>query len=274
MPELHHDWPMLCLLTVLLGAKHGFDADHLAAIDGLTRLNLQAGRRLARHCGSLFSLGHGAVVMIIALVAGLAKGHVQAPDWLEAWGGWTSVVLLSLLGIMNLRTVAVAAPGHVVSTVGLRSRLFARALRAQTPVGVAFVGALFAVSFDTLTQALLFSASAVRVGAPLQALVLGALFTLGMLITDGLNGLWLARLLRRADRRAAIASRVMGLSVAAVTLTIAALGAARLVSPGFALFEGREMVVGCAVLMAVGFSYLWGRRLSSHLALDSASTHP
>jgi hypothetical protein len=41
------DWTALCALVFVLGLKHALDADHLAAIDGMTRLNAAAGRRLA-----------------------------------------------------------------------------------------------------------------------------------------------------------------------------------------------------------------------------------
>ena len=39
------------LRTGLLGIRHGFDADHLATIDGLTRLNAQRNPRLALAIG-------------------------------------------------------------------------------------------------------------------------------------------------------------------------------------------------------------------------------
>jgi high-affinity nickel-transport protein len=35
MHDLPTDWSALCALVFLLGMRHGFDADHLAAIDGL-----------------------------------------------------------------------------------------------------------------------------------------------------------------------------------------------------------------------------------------------
>src|SRR2546423_14708068 len=50
--------------------RHGLDADHLAAIDGLTRFNAQSQPRLARLCGALFALGHGVLVIIVALAVG------------------------------------------------------------------------------------------------------------------------------------------------------------------------------------------------------------
>ena len=43
MHTLPSDWTSLCAVVFLLGMRHGLDADHLAAIDGLTRLN-QRGR--------------------------------------------------------------------------------------------------------------------------------------------------------------------------------------------------------------------------------------
>jgi hypothetical protein len=39
MENLPTDWLSLLILTFVLGMKHGFDADHLATIDGLTRYN-------------------------------------------------------------------------------------------------------------------------------------------------------------------------------------------------------------------------------------------
>ena len=67
MSPLPADNFALVLLVFVLGVKHGFDADHLATIDGLTRFNARANPRWARFCGTLFSLGHGAVVIAIAL---------------------------------------------------------------------------------------------------------------------------------------------------------------------------------------------------------------
>ena len=61
--------------------RHGFDADHLATIDGLTRANLHHRPALARYCGTLFSLGHGAVVMLIALSVSLLAGRWHVPEW-------------------------------------------------------------------------------------------------------------------------------------------------------------------------------------------------
>ena len=79
MDSLPTDWLSLLILTFVLGLKHGFDADHLATIDGLTRYNARYRPGLARYCGSLFSLGHGAVVVGIALGTTLLAGQWVVP---------------------------------------------------------------------------------------------------------------------------------------------------------------------------------------------------
>ena len=48
MPPSSSDSLALVLLVFVLGLKHGFDADHLAAIDGLTRYNLRQAPARAR----------------------------------------------------------------------------------------------------------------------------------------------------------------------------------------------------------------------------------
>ncbi len=61
------------------------------------------------------------------------------------------------------------------------------------------IGAAFALSFDTVSQAALFTATAVYFGGLEDALALADTFLLGMLVTDGANGLWISRLIAPAD---------------------------------------------------------------------------
>lgn len=261
METLPADWFALMAVVFAFGLKHGLDADHLAAIDGLTRINGPRHPRLARWCGSLFSLGHGAVVLAIAAAVGGAAARFEVPQWLNDTGAWISIAVLTMLGLMNLVAVVTTPADQVVAPLGLRSRLFR--LDAQRPLAVAAVGALFALSFDTVSQAALFALAAAHFGGLGHALLLGASFTLGMLIADGLNGLWISRLLRRADRAARIASRVMGVVVALTSLAVAALGAAKYLSPAVAAWsEGRELVFGGALLAMIAVSYLATRRLA------------
>lgn len=265
MDHLPTTWAALCALAFVLGAKHGFDADHLATIDGLTRYNARGNPSLARFCGTLFSLGHGAVVLLVALATGSIASTWQAPGWLEVTGVTVSILFLFGLAFLNLHAVLTTPAHDVVRPAGLKGRLLGRILTVQSPWAVAGVGALFALSFDTVSQAALFALAAGHFGGVAHALTVAAIFVCGMLVVDGVNGVWLSKLIRRADRTAAIASRVMALSVAGLSLAVGLFTVAKLVAPDVdAWAEGRELLFGGAViagvLVAFGVGMLAARR--------------
>jgi high-affinity nickel-transport protein len=267
-----NDWIALLTLVFVLGAKHGLDADHLATIDGLTRYNLRRAPARARWCGTFFSLGHGAVVMIIALCVGIASTHWQVPAWMETVGNCISISFLTLLGLLNLRAVLLTAPDAIVAPVGIKAGLLARLQSASHPLAIATVGALFALSFDTISQAALFAVTATRHGGIVHALILGLAFTGGMLVMDGVNGLWIARVLRRADHRARVASRVMGMMVALISLSVAAFGVARWLRADIATwYEGNKAGFGVGVIVLLTLSFIVARGLARPSAVASST---
>ena len=250
-------WLSLVAVVFLLGLKHGLDADHLAAIDGLTRFN--AGRRpiVARWSGLLFSLGHGVVVTTVAIVVATVATEWKAPEWLEAAGTGISIAFLTLLGAANVAAVIRTPKGEAVRPVGLRSRIFSRLTRAEHPVVIAAVGAAFALSFDTISQAVLFSVTGSHVAGWIFAASLGVVFTAGMVATDALNGLWVSSLVRGADERAASASRVMSLAIGCVALAIAGLALARMLLPALdERIDGLGMAPSLAVAAVVVAAYM------------------
>jgi high-affinity nickel-transport protein len=125
------------------------------------------------------------------------------------------------------------------------------------------VGALFALVFDTTSQAAAWGYAASRSDGVQAAIVIGALFTLGMMITDTLDSRLLSGLMRRASRRDARAFRIyLSLLVVALSYGIAAIGVAErlgVVTPlsdtGFT-----AMGVACVVLVAAGYAWLAARR--------------
>jgi high-affinity nickel-transport protein len=236
----------------VLGCRHGFDADHLATIDGLTRYNARHNPRLARTAGALFSLGHGLVVMLVALVAGTLSAGWQTPGWLELTGAAVSVAFLFGLAYVNVHAVLTTHPDAVVAPTGFKARLLGRVLTVRRPWAITAVGMLFALSFDTVSQAALFALAAGRFGGVTQALFVAGLFVLGMLVVDGINGVWIAGLIRRADRTAVIASRVMALAVAAISGAVGLVTCAKLLLPTVdAWSDGHEHVFGFAVVGSV-----------------------
>lgn len=267
--HLPADWLGLLALVFVYGARHGLDADHLATIDGLTRFNLSAAPTRARWCGALFSLGHGSVVIGIALIVGFAAEHWEVPAAMDDVGTWISISFLTLLGVLNLHAVF-ATPAHaMVAPVALKAAFYRRLQSASHPLAIAAVGALFALSFDTMSQAVLFTLTASRQGGLGHALALGLVFTLGMLLADGVNGFWIARLLRRSDQCARIASRVMGLMVGGISLGVAGLGLARHLDGDIAgWYEGREVGIGIAVMALFAASYLLAIWLASRTHIN------
>ena len=260
MQTLPTQWLALVAVVFLLGLKHGLDPDHLAAIDGLMRFNAQRKPLLSRWSGLLFSAGHGVVVTLVAVAVATVATEWHAPQWLESAGTWISIGFLTLLGVANLAAVLRTPRGEIVRAVGFRAKLFERLTRAEHPVLVAAVGAAFAISFDTISQAVLFSITGSNLAGWLFAALLGLVFTAGMMATDALNGLWVSHLVRAADARAALASRLMSLAIGFTSLAIAALAIARHLFPtldeqvaawGMALSVGVIAFVAIAYLAAV-----------------------
>ena len=238
----------LAALVFLLGLRHGCDPDHLVAIDGLTRSSR------SRWCGFFFSLGHGLVVTLVGVAVALAASDWRAPAWLERLGAWISISVLLVLGVANLLAVFRARPGEPVYLVGLRGRLLAERLaRASHPMVIASVGAAFALSFDTISHALLFSLTGASMAGWLFALGLGLVFTLGMVLTDAVNGWWVAKMIAGADGRAARASRAMSMAIAFLCLALASAGIAQYAVPP---------PVSVLTLLVVGAAYLLANRLA------------
>lgn len=251
----------LVALAVVLGMKHGMDADHLATIDGLTRFNAAAGRtRLARLCGLLFSFGHGIVVCFVAVATSFLFQQGAVPAWMDAVGAWVSAFFLLTLGALNLYAVFSTPAHEMVQMVGIKGRWLGRLRHAGHPLLIALVGALFAFSFDTLSQAALFSATATQYGGVSHALLLAGCFMTGMMVTDAANGLWISHLLRRADATARAASRIMGVTVALLSLAVAALGLSRRFFPEASVWqEGRELFIGVSIIVVIAVCFLFAR---------------
>ncbi|WP_019011459.1 hypothetical protein [Deinococcus aquatilis] len=185
------------VLVFILGLRHGMDADHLAAIDGFSRL------RPSRWNGVLFGLGHGLVVTLLALLVGRLGEKFSL--------GWLAPYLFLGVAALNLWRLLRPAPPHVHAqfTPG-------RAFLASSPF---LMGLLLAVGMETSSQL-----SALSLSNNVPPLVLGLVFTLGMVLIDGVDGVLASQLQRgqQADpQRARVASQLMGWMVVVLSLTFA-----------------------------------------------------
>ena len=209
------DHPVLlgtALLAYSFGARHAVDADHIAAIDNVTRKLMQQGERPVG-VGFFFSLGHSSVVVLasagIALAAVALQGRVAA---LRALGGVigtsVSAAFLFLIALANLvvlvqlhrtfRRVKRGGPyveadlDLLLAGRGLLARLFGRLFRL---IGASWqmypLGFLFGLGFDTATEIGLLGISAAEAARGLSLwsiLIFPALFTAGMSLVDTSDG--------------------------------------------------------------------------------------
>jgi high-affinity nickel-transport protein len=111
----------------------------------------------------------------------IAASAWHAPAWLKELGAWISISVLLVLGLANLMMVFRTPGDQAVPLVGIRSRWFAeQLLRTSHPLFIASIGAAFALSFDTISHALVFSLTGASLAGWLFATLLGLVFTLGM----------------------------------------------------------------------------------------------
>jgi high-affinity nickel-transport protein len=210
-----HAYPVLlgtALLAYSLGARHAVDADHIAAIDNVTRKLMQQGARPVA-VGFFFSLGHSTVVTLasaaIALAAaGLESRFARFKALGAAVGIGVSAAFLFLIALVNLLVLLqlyrsfrrLRRSGRYVEAEldtflaqrGLLGRLFRPLFRF---IGASWqmypLGFLFGLGFDTATEIGLLGISAAEAshGLPLWSiLVFPALFTAGMSLVDTFDG--------------------------------------------------------------------------------------
>jgi high-affinity nickel-transport protein len=199
------------LLAYSLGLRHAVDADHIAAIDNVTRKLIQDGKRPIT-VGFFFALGHSTIVLIAAALIAFTVGAMAHFENFSRIGSViataTSATFLFAIAAMNL--VILRSVWHRFDTVrkggkysgdeldillggrGLLSRLF-RPLFAliRHSWQMAPLGFLFGLGFDTATEVSLLglagaqAAHGVSFGA---ILVFPALFAAGMALIDTTDG--------------------------------------------------------------------------------------
>lgn len=253
----------VALVVLMLGIRHGFDPDHLAAIDGLTRYNSSERPILAKMAGLLFSLGHGLVIVPVSIYAASLAQHFDVPAWFDTLGTWVSITILLGLAVLNLLSVLRTPAHEAVQLKGWRQSFFARMLNVRHAGAMLAVGAVFALSFDTLSQASLFAVLATKYQGWHVSVILALLFVVGMLITDGINGLFIAKLIKRSDRSARVASRVMALAISGVSILVAVVSILGETSSNFDEWRsGKEIWLGAFIVAIMVASYFVGQRLS------------
>lgn len=207
---------LLLVLTAFgLGIRHGFDLDHLATIDSISR-NVNSQKYLAKAAGFLFSVGHGLIIIVLSLLISLGLFR-SIPSWLDGFGNFISIFFLLFFGIANLYITFRKSHGHPVYFKGMLAKFL---LKKTQPLLIILIGALFALSFDTFTQVSLFSLEAAAIHSWVFSMVVGFAFMFGMIVSDGVNGLLVGLFLSNIDKKSWAISRGFGVIISFFSLTI------------------------------------------------------
>src|SRR6202046_3808509 len=105
-------------LAYSFGLRQGFHADHIAAIDNVTRKLMQEGRRPVG-VGLFFSLGHSTIVVALTIAIAITATALQ--DRFEAFKSFDGIVgtLVSALFLFSIATaniIVLASVWRRVST--------------------------------------------------------------------------------------------------------------------------------------------------------------
>lgn len=201
------------LLAWSFGLRHALDADHIAAIDNVTRKLMQQGHTPIS-VGTWFSLGHSTIVILataaIAATAMLFRKHLEAFSSVgSVIGTIVSALFLLVIGLVNLvilldiwRKFRQLKQGQLSDDISLdmlssNGGILAQLLRPLFNMvnhswQMYLVGFLFGLGFDTATEVGLLgiAAASAQKGMDLWALMLfPSLFTAGMMLIDSIDNL-------------------------------------------------------------------------------------
>ena len=200
------------LLAYSFGLRHAVDADHIAAIDNVTRKLMQEKKRPLA-LGLFFSLGHSSVVMAASVLVAFAATSLQGRfDSMKDIGGvigtLVSASFLLLIALMNLvilrsiwrawRRVKMGATyvesdfDLLLADRGFLARIFRPIFRVVSRSWHMFpLGFLFGLGFDTATEVGLLGMSATQTArgmSPWSVMIFPLLFGAGMSLIDTLDG--------------------------------------------------------------------------------------
>lgn len=199
------------VLSYTLGLRHALDADHISAIDLMTRRLVASGQRPVT-VGTFFSLGHSTIVIVTSIVVAASSAAIS--DRFDSFsnvgsiiGSSVSAAFLIILGVMNIYILyklmqqlrlAIAAPlgdgpfdinfqgaGCMVFLLKKMFKLIDRPWKMY-PLGV-----LFGLGFDTSSEIALLGISSIEAVQGTSfwlILIFPVLFTAGMCLLDTFDG--------------------------------------------------------------------------------------
>jgi high-affinity nickel-transport protein len=202
------------LISYVLGLRHAFDADHIAAIDNMVRKLIEQ-KKNPKGVGFFFSFGHSTVVILmgIATIFTVKWAQQRLPE-LQRVGSVIALTVsgtfLLIIGIVNLfiwiniyKTFISMrrgnSQGENLEEMLASSGIIARSIKFLFSIinknwHIYLLGFTFGLGFDTASQIALLatSAGAVSEAIPWYAILsFPILFTAGMSLMDTADGFFM-----------------------------------------------------------------------------------
>ncbi|CAN5466620.1 HoxN/HupN/NixA family nickel/cobalt transporter [soil metagenome] len=199
----------------VLGMRHAFDVDHIAAIDNTTRALMERNQRPVS-VGFWFSLGHSSIVfaLCVLLSAGIRSlvgqvsndssqlhqitgtvGVTVSGVFLLLLGSLNFVILVGIIKVFRRMRETVVHPDELQELLnkrGFLSRILVRVTATvKKPLHMYPVGLLFGFGFDTATEVslLVLASAGAAYALPWYAIMcLPVLFAAGMCLLDTIDG--------------------------------------------------------------------------------------
>ncbi|KAI0167548.1 high-affinity nickel-transport protein-domain-containing protein [Pestalotiopsis sp. NC0098] len=255
-----HYYPKMitpAVLSYTLGLRHALDADHIAAIDLMTRRLIASGGRPVT-VGTFFSLGHSTIVVVTCIVVAATSGALRDRfDNFQYVGGIigtsVSAAFLVLLSVGNgwilyrlvqrLRQVLREPdPHHEVGDgegddqavanlqlegAGFMANLFRKVFRiVDRPWKMYPLGVLFGLGFDTSSEIAILGIASIQGAAGTSLwiiLIFPILFTAGMCLLDTTDGaLMMALYTSKAFARDTVAILYYSIVLTGITVVVSA----------------------------------------------------
>jgi nickel/cobalt transporter (NiCoT) family protein len=239
----------------VLGLRHGADPDHLAAIDNVTRNAYERTPLLSRFVGTFFAAGHTVMVLAISAIVGfLGERFATHGAMIERIGTWVSIVVLIAIAVVNIRQVA---SGDTTRIGGAKTRLLPRALREGTNALLAIpIGLLFGFGFETSSQIATYAVAFGAGAGFLGAILVGAMFCIGMIVTDTLDSVLVHRLVSFRSAHLPKLMRIWIISVSALALIVAAYELLQVLGVQFPVSD-IQVSVGLVSALGLVFVYVF-----------------
>ncbi|KAK3632454.1 Mitochondrial beta-keto-acyl synthase [Elasticomyces elasticus] len=199
------------VLAWTLGLRHALDADHISAIDLMTRRLIASGQRPVT-VGTYFSLGHSTIVIITSIVVAATSAAIS--DRFGPFsniggiiGSSVSAAFLIFLGIINgwifyklvqqLRKAIASPIGHELLDFnfeggGCMTLVLKKMFKLiDKPWKMYPLGVLFGLGFDTSSEIALLGISSIQAAQGTSIwliLIFPLLFTAGMCLLDTFDG--------------------------------------------------------------------------------------